>query len=42
MELYDYQADPKEMKNIARDESAAKVRAGLQAKLREIKKQRGG
>jgi len=42
MELYDYQADPKEMKNIARDDSAAKVRAQLQSQLRAIKKQRGG
>lgn len=42
MEMYDYQTDPKEMKNIARDPGAASMRAQLQAKLREIKKQRGG
>ena len=42
MEMYDYQADPKEMKNIARDAGAAGERAKLQAQLRAIKKQRGG
>lgn len=41
-EMYDYQTDPREMKNIARDPSAAAERARLQARLREIKKQRGG
>jgi len=41
-EMYDYQADPREMKNLARSESAAGERAKLQARLRQIKKQRGG
>ncbi|MEP7364555.1 MAG: sulfatase [Acidobacteriota bacterium] len=42
MEMYDYQADPKEMKNLARDPAAGAERAKLQLRLREIKRQRGG
>ena len=41
-ELYDYRSDPREMKNLARSESTAGERWKLQARLREIKKQRGG
>jgi uncharacterized sulfatase len=40
-ELYDYRADPKEMKNRAADPGAAKVKAALRAQLRAITKARG-
>lgn len=40
-ELYDYETDPKELRNLARSESHAKVRAELQAKLQAITKSRG-
>lgn len=40
-ELYDYQKDPKELKNLARDPSHDKVRSELQARLRSITKSRG-
>ena len=37
-ELYDYQSDPKELKNLANN---AKLKTELQAKLRSIAKARG-
>ncbi len=40
-ELYDYRADPNELKNLARNPSQAKIRAALQARLRTISKARG-
>ena len=39
-ELYDYQADPKEVKNLARRASQAQVRAELRGRLRGIQKSR--
>jgi len=40
-ELYDYQADPKELKNLAKSAPHAKLKTELQAKLRTISKARG-
>jgi hypothetical protein len=37
-ELYDYQTDPKELKNIAKE---SKMKAELQTRLRAITKTRG-
>ena len=41
VELYDYQADPKEMQNLGKSERHAKLRAELQARLRAVTKLRG-
>ncbi len=41
VELYDYQADPKEMQNLGKSDKHAKLRAELQTKLRAITKSRG-
>ncbi|MBY0508300.1 MAG: sulfatase [Bryobacteraceae bacterium] len=41
VELYDYQADPKEMQNLGKSDRHAKLRGELQSKLREITKSRG-
>ncbi|MFN0101962.1 MAG: sulfatase [Bryobacteraceae bacterium] len=41
LEMYDYQSDPKEMKNLAKSEKHAKLKVDLQAKLRAITKARG-
>jgi uncharacterized sulfatase len=40
-ELYDYQTDPKEMKNLAKSNAHAKLKTELQARLRTITKARG-
>jgi iduronate 2-sulfatase len=40
-ELYDYQADPKEMQNLAKSAVHAKIRTELQGRLRAITKARG-
>jgi iduronate 2-sulfatase len=40
-ELYDYQKDPKELKNLAKDPAHEKVRSELQTRLRSIAKSRG-
>jgi uncharacterized sulfatase len=40
-ELYDYQADPKEMKNLSQSAKHAKVRGELQAKLKAVTEARG-
>ena len=40
-ELYDYQADPKEMQNMAKSDRHAKVKAELSARLHTITKARG-
>jgi uncharacterized sulfatase len=40
-ELYDYELDPHEMKNLANDPASAALRASLSRKLHEIQKQRG-
>lgn len=40
-ELYDYEKDPRELKNLAKDPAAAQIRAGLQKRLHEMQKQRG-
>lgn len=41
VELYDYQADPKEMQNLGKSERHAKLRAELKTRLRAITKARG-
>jgi uncharacterized sulfatase len=40
-ELYDYQADPKEIKNLAKEPARAKLKANLRARLETITKARG-
>jgi arylsulfatase A-like enzyme len=40
-ELYDYQADPKEIKNLAESAAHAKTRAELKTRLAAITKSRG-
>jgi iduronate 2-sulfatase len=40
-ELYDYQADPREMQNLAKSDRHAKVRAELKEQLRAVAKARG-
>ena len=35
-ELYDYSSDPREVKNIAKDSSAAALKKNLEARLKEI------
>jgi len=41
VELYDYQADPKEMQNLGKSDRHAKLRAQFQTQLRAISKSRG-
>lgn len=40
-ELYDYQADPRELKNLAKDSSASALKSRLRASLEEIAGSRG-
>lgn len=40
-ELYDYQEDPRELRNLAPDSSAASLKQSLRAKLGEISRARG-
>jgi hypothetical protein len=40
-ELYDYQADPREMRNLAQEPASAGVKAGLRARLEAIARSRG-
>ena len=40
-ELYDYQVDPRELRNLAADNRAAALKATLRANLVEICRQRG-
>lgn len=42
MEMYDYQRDPREVRNIAREAGAQAERARLQTLLRETMRRRGG
>jgi iduronate 2-sulfatase len=41
LELYDYQKDPAEMKNLAKEESTAKLRANLASRLHAVMQARG-
>jgi iduronate 2-sulfatase len=41
VELYDYQADPKEMQNLGKSDRHAKLRTQLQTQLRAITRSRG-
>ena len=40
-ELYDYQTDPQETRNLANDTGSAGIKAGLRANLEKICRERG-
>ena len=40
-ELYDYQKDPRELKNLANDVNSSGLKANLRAKLEQIARTRG-
>jgi iduronate 2-sulfatase len=41
-ELYDYELDPRELKNLAKDQASSHVKARLQERLQKVLQQRRG